>query len=124
MMTGRLPRKYAAAIAIALGASLSTPQLALAQTKSGTTMAQGTQTIFNQLQARGAKITMATRAQVMQRAGSLANRSGGGVPACGDNACICTGSECLDVIDSNKCNEDTWHCVPSDDGPVCVCEQK
>jgi hypothetical protein len=87
-------------------------------------VAQNSAAILDQMKARGAKITIATQAQVMRRAGALASRAGGGVPACGENACICTGSECLDVISSNKCNAATFHCAPSDDGPVCVCEQK
>ncbi len=87
-------------------------------------MAENSAAILDQLKSRGAKITITTKAQVMRRAGVLASRTGGGVPVCGENACMCTGAECLDVISSNKCDEDTWHCVPSDKGPVCVCAQK
>lgn len=95
-----------------------------AATPQAVIVAQNSAAILDQLRSGGARVTVTTEAQVMRRAGSLASRAGGGVPACGENACICTGSECLDVISSNKCDEDTWHCVPSDDGPVCVCEQK
>lgn len=123
-MTGRLARIYQATIAVSLGVAFSASDPAWAQSKSGAKIAQGTQTILNQLSSRGMKVTLTTRAEVMRRAGgSLANRSGGGVPGCGENACICTGAECLGDI-ANACKTDTIHCVPSDDGPVCVCEQE
>ena len=41
---------------------------------------------------------------------------------CGKHACLCEGGkQCLSLVNSGKCNSDTFHCAGPP--PTCVCEK-
>lgn len=73
------------------------------------------------VRARGVKAVPAAEASKL--IGDMKGRGGTAEYKCGKAACMCVGSKsCGDLVASKKCGSG-FHCLKTNEGPSCVCEQ-